>query len=625
MYAGAGGAFIALVFGGITVFRRSPSEIARNVILFLIIPLSFALAAGYHARELCSIPSINGEAAKRSGTVVEARMLRYSMEAVLAISTPGEGGTHHVLAYLPRGTDIGQGDTLSFSRPPAPLSRPGPTNQFARTMGRKGISHAVRLGPDDFTVVPSPSSSLRRDFRLALAEKIDRLFGSGTAGLLKGLYFGNKNHIPKETVLSFTRAGVLHILAASGSHLATLAFLPLALLGLARLDRRGAFIITALFLALYLYATDLPVSLQRAFIMFVLGGLHLVLDHRRNPLNVLFHAAAAVLIVQPWELYSLGFQLTFGATAGILLFYSNCRSSLSFLPPVLRNPLALTISAQALVFPILALRLGEINIVSLAANLVVVPLVQLIFAASAGLLSLECLFPGAVAAAARAVDLCYAATLQSASFFAGLPGHFSPGALSPAIIVPYILFLLPVIPRGLPVFLRALGAPAGCLAAWALLAPATLPGSVTVLSSPASLAAFTVRGGEAFLYGSIGSMEDARALVKKISETGVSKAAVRLRGLDYRNAGAAAHLAKNMCLSSFTLEGGYTYGSYLNRIAEVLDADGVTMSISENGGENGEGGKEMEVLTKSIYAPLHQKQTGAPRGTPAAQWTVIGE
>jgi len=316
-------------------------------------------------------------------------MLRYSMEAVLALPSPGGGGPLPVIAYLPRDAAVGQGDTVSFTRPPAPLVRPGKANRYALSMGRKGITHAVRLGPDEYTVTPSPSSSLRRDFRRALAEKIDRLFEPGTAGLLKGLYFGNKNHIPKETVLSFTRAGVLHILAASGSHLATLAFLPLTLLGLARLDRRGAFLVTAAFLALYLYVTDLPVSLQRAFIMFALGGLHLLLDHRRNPLNVLYHAAAAVLLIQPWELYSLGFQLTFGATAGILLFYGNCRDSLSSLPPVLRNPLALTVSAQALVFPVLALRLGEVNIVSLAANLVVVPLVQLVFAASAALLALE--------------------------------------------------------------------------------------------------------------------------------------------------------------------------------------------------------------------------------------------
>jgi ComEC/Rec2-related protein len=583
-YFGLGAGFTALSFSVLIITRRARRDgspggrgFARALLLCLALPACIGAVPGMRAHMAATAAHGGTGAEPVTASVVDTRLLRYSLEAELEAPAGDHTGRLRILAYLPVDADAAPGDTIRFRKKPRALSAGASPNHYARGLLRKGFSHTVSLSADDYTVTSRAAPSTRRDFRSRVSERIDRVFAADTASLLKGLYFGNKNHIKKETVFRFTRAGVLHILAASGSHLATLAFLPLALLGIVRLDRRAIFVLVVLVLAAYLYLTDLPVSLQRAFIMFAIGGLHLLLDHERNTLNALFHSAAAIIILEPWEIYSLGFQLTFGATLGILLFYRNYSGALRALPALLRGPLALTLSAQSLVFPVLALQLGEINIISLASNLVIVPLVQCVFAASAGLLALDAAVPGLAQAPAALVDLCFIAGDRAAAFFSSFPGHFSPGIAMPVLALPYLLYLAPLARLGrfrLPVYLCV---PAACLLTWQFLkAPLMDAETVAVLETPATRAAFVIAGGEAHLAGTVGSMEDARLLARAVASSGALTASLRLSSLNYRNIHAAAHLAKSLCISSFTVDRDFVYGKYLGRLLTVLDRDGTT-------------------------------------------------
>ena len=502
--------FAALCFSAYfisrTAFRGGSAggrSLARAVLLYLAVPACIAAVPAVRAFQAAE--HARGEAGPGpiTAAVMEVRTLRYSLETGLEpAGLPGRAERFRIRAYLPCGADVTPGDTITFRKSPRDLAGGNPPGSFARGLMRKGFTHTVSLSPDEYDVTARAAHSRRREFQARLSDRICRIFDRQTAALLKGLYFGNANHIGKEIVHHFTRAGVLHILSASGSHLTTLAFLPFVLLGFFRIDRRAIFVLVAAVLAAYIYITDIPVSLQRAFIMFALGGVHLILDYERNTLNALFHSGTVIIILQPWEIYSLGSQLTFGATLGILLFYRSYADSLRPLPALLRNPLALTLSAQSLIFPVLAVRLGEINIISLASNLVVVPLVELVFAASAGLLALDTAVPGLARTPAVLIDLCFAAGYRAAAFFSALPGHFSPGAAASVLVLPYLLYLAPLFRLKrfrAPVHFCV---PAACLLTWHLLAgPRMDAETVAVLETSATRAAFVVVNGEAHLAG----------------------------------------------------------------------------------------------------------------------------
>lgn len=605
---------------------------ARIALLYLLVPLCIAAVPAFRAARLATQPAVTIGDGTFCATVTGVRMLRYSLETELAAGTPGSAAPVRIMAYLPPSEAIGEGDVIEFTRKPRALAAGSAAGRYARGLLRRGITHTVSLSPDDYRVVSRAAPTMRRGFQSRLSERIGRLFNPATTALLKGLYFGNANHIGKDIVYHFTRAGVLHILSASGSHLTTLALLPVALLGLFRIDRRAVFLLVALVLAAYIYVTDLPVSLQRAFIMFVLGGLHLLLDHERNALNALFHSAAAIIVLQPWEIYSLGSQLTFGATLGILLFYRSYRDSLRPLPGLLGNPLALTLSAQSLIFPVLAAWLGEINLISLVSNLVVVPLVELVFAASAGLLLLDASAPGLAQAPAALLDLCYAAGARSAVFFSSLPGHFTPGAIAPALVIPYLLYLAPLVrkARWRPPAMLCL--PAACAIAWLMLAgPPVKAGDVAVLTTQTSRAAYTVIDGAAHVAGTVGSLEDARLLARAIGGTGAGgTVSLRLSGLNFKNIDAASHMAKTLCLSSFTIEGDFIYGKYLGRLCSILDRDGVRLATERGVDSEQKPGadttKRSDALARKRAASLLEKALAGRDGASpnaAPRWHTV--
>ncbi len=579
---------MALALSISIILRRSSVPDAsraflRNTVLFVVLPALCASAAAFHVCALVYTPAC--EIAKETGryfkgTVREAKMARYAQEAVVEIECK-EQDRCRIMVYVPIEVEITSGQLIHFTHTPRFIEKNNVQEHFASWLLRRGLRGSVALSHDEFTVEDTDESKLRMMIRKDIAQRVDRIFSHKTASLLKGLYFGNKNHIDKEIIQDFTWAGVLHILAASGAHLATLVFLPLAFFSFFHVDRRLSFPVIALIVALYLWISDMPVSLLRAFAMFIFGGLHLLFDADRKPLNILFHVASWILVFAPWELYQLGFQLTFGATAGILLFYGNCQKTFSFLPKVLSVAVALTASAQSLVYPVLAIQLGEINLTSVITNLAIVPLIQFVFAGSIIVMVLDAILPFSIWWIAFAIDGVYALTQYLAGVFAALPGHFAPKALSPLLIIPWMLFIMPCLPfeRLRPV--RALALPVACVFAWVLLYEAPPSDGSTMCNAGAGNAIMTLHGSHAIITGELTSMDEAREIVRLVKHHRARSVAMALKTLDYKCAHAALYVAKNTRLVSFTIPENCAVGRYLEKLFTVLERDGVNIVVED--------------------------------------------
>jgi len=85
-----------------------------------------------------------------------------------------------------------------------------------------------------------------------------------------------------------------------------------------------------------------------------------------------------ILLISPWEIFSPGFQLSFAATAGILIFYKQYRQSLRSLPGIIADTTAVTLSAQILTLPIIIFHMNQLNTAGLFSNVVIIPLISLI-------------------------------------------------------------------------------------------------------------------------------------------------------------------------------------------------------------------------------------------------------
>ena len=142
--------------------------------------------------------------------------------------------------------------------------------------------------------------------------------------------------------------------------------------------RRAGAIVAVPFIFIYILITGMEASILRAAVMAFVVMAGKALDRNADLLNSIGVASLVLLIVNPFMLFDAGFLLSFGATAGLGLLYKRVlgwflkKSRSSFW-----ETLAATISAQAGVIPILILYFSKISLISLVANLFVVPLTEL--------------------------------------------------------------------------------------------------------------------------------------------------------------------------------------------------------------------------------------------------------
>jgi len=221
---------------------------------------------------------------------------------------------------------------------------------------------------------------VKQKFRNVLAAHI----ASPESGILGAILLGDKGNLSDQTKKSLNAAGVRHITAISGMHVAILtATLMSLLLGLG-LWRKQAFYITIVLMLLFIVLTGFQPSAVRAGIM---GGLLLLGQHlgRINvSLRALSYAAAIMLFLNPFLLTrDVGFQLSFLAVLGIIYFSPIIASFLVRVPDTLhlREIMSMTIAAQVLTLPILIANFGFISLVSILGNVLILPLLPVIVGA----------------------------------------------------------------------------------------------------------------------------------------------------------------------------------------------------------------------------------------------------
>lgn len=190
---------------------------------------------------------------------------------------------------------------------------------------RKGVVGKVVVKSDSLEVTAPPPLVERwlLDRRDALSVSIRRSgLSVGGATLLEAVLTGNTEFVGRDVREAFSEAGVAHVLALSGTHVAVIAFFigiiffPVTLAGGSR--GKGWAVVAALWL--YALFTGMPVSVVRAVVMASFVVMARMAGRTPMPFSSLFGAAVVILAFSPRSLLSVGFQLSFLAVMAILMF-----------------------------------------------------------------------------------------------------------------------------------------------------------------------------------------------------------------------------------------------------------------------------------------------------------------
>ena len=255
------------------------------------------------------------------------------VEAEVLQSADGLPVTGKVLLYLqPSATteNLRYGDLLFVHTDLSGIEPPHNPYAFDNQlyMRRRGIYYSgfVRDGAWEW-IGHRPANQLKSLSQVARNHLTDIYIHAGMSGdeldILKAILLGDDDTLDPELKASYSSAGVSHILCVSGMHVGVIFMIVnflLKPLDLFRTSRIFKTVLVMLLIWLYAHITGLAPSVTRSATMFSFVAIGQHLRRNTNVFHSLFASMFILLIIKPLLLFEIGFQLSYLAVAGIVLF-----------------------------------------------------------------------------------------------------------------------------------------------------------------------------------------------------------------------------------------------------------------------------------------------------------------
>lgn len=188
---------------------------------------------------------------------------------------------------------------------------------------------------------------------------------------------GHYSELGEDTMKDFSYTGLIHILSISGSHIALLLALVYGLGRLIKLRKRTSLIMGILVAIMYCGVVGGDAPVVRATMMSILMCMAYVKGRLYQAKQALCICAILCLAYDPFSIFDVSFQLSFGATYGLLIWGTVLYERIQWLPKWIKTPLVLCVSAQLLILPLQLYYFHYISIASLLAACIVAPLLDL--------------------------------------------------------------------------------------------------------------------------------------------------------------------------------------------------------------------------------------------------------
>lgn len=193
-----------------------------------------------------------------------------------------------------------------------------------------------------------------------------------TAALMAALVFGDRLYMNEEKITQYRELGILHLLAVSGIHVGFVTFALFIFLYRIGISREWSSVLVFCFLPFYIFIAGGSPSVLRASLMCMIFLVIVALNWKIKAVDVVAVVALLLLIVNPFYIYHLGFQLSFLTSFSLLLstsFFKGQSHTLIILK--------VTGTAQLISLPLTLYHSFELSLFSLPMNLLFIPFISL--------------------------------------------------------------------------------------------------------------------------------------------------------------------------------------------------------------------------------------------------------
>ncbi|MBW4515255.1 MAG: ComEC/Rec2 family competence protein [Timaviella obliquedivisa GSE-PSE-MK23-08B] len=403
-----------------------------------------------NSTEEAQVFTVEGKIAS-SPRVTRSQRVQFELDTDLATGQVGEGiklsqVSGKVYVTVPRSQDsqLYPGRTVRIQGSlykPNTASNPGGFN-FQQYLAQQGIFAGLNGKEISF-----PERGDSAPFLWTIQQRIIQsqafLINADVGHLISAMVMGRGGvDIAYEIQDQFARVGLAHALAASGTQVSLLAGIVLALTqGLNRWLRLG---IGLGILAMYVGLTGIEPSVMRAALMGAVVFLAVTLERQVKPLSLLLMVATLLLLWNPIWIWSLGFQLSFLATLGLVVTVPKLTQWLDWVPTRITPLIAVPIAAYLWTLPLQLSVFGVVSPYCILINIFSSLLITLI--SVGGMISalLALIHPVAGSVSAWLVHFPAVAFLKIAELGDRLPGNaFAVGTISPVqVLLLYGIYLL---------------------------------------------------------------------------------------------------------------------------------------------------------------------------------------
>lgn len=280
---------------------------------------------------------------------------------------------------------LNEGDNIEFYANLTPVSCFTSDGKVQSSLYKKGCKYYANKVSNTEIVVVSSSPTIAESVRSSIKQNISQNMDEENAAITYATLFGDKSEIDSEVISSFQTSGIAHILAVSGLHVGLVAGILNWILKRLKSKSYVRLVVISICLIFYCYLCSFSPSVVRATVMSICLVLADVSKQRYDSLSAIGFAGLLILLVKPLYAFDVGFQLSFGCVIGIAIFYRSVYSFLRkkvgkfVLPNFVAKPLAMSISTQFLILPVLVSYFNGVSFLSIFANIIVIPVFTLAF------------------------------------------------------------------------------------------------------------------------------------------------------------------------------------------------------------------------------------------------------
>jgi competence protein ComEC len=280
---------------------------------------------------------------------------------------------------------------------------PGGFN-YALYCGFQNIYHQAFLQPNNYKILNTKQTNWGQLKMLQLKSWVlqvlkNNIHSPNELGIAQALLIGYRDELDRDLVKAYSNTGVVHIIAISGLHLGMIYGLLLFILKPFKRYKSSVFLqplIIIFVLWMFSFLAGMAPSILRSAIMFTCIVIGDSIGKKTNIYNSLALSALVILLINPYSLWDVGFQLSYAAVLSILLFspyikkwfFVKNKLLLGFL-----NLNAITLAAQILTLPLVLFHFHQFPFLFLVTNLMAVPLSGIILYAELLLIAINFIAP----------------------------------------------------------------------------------------------------------------------------------------------------------------------------------------------------------------------------------------